>query len=588
MSKKYDDDFFDELDKTTDLLKAFKPHIDTETNLNNLDDIYTELNINTNKSKKVDSREVMTKNFGQKTDIEKKHIALEKEKTKEAQPQLLNSTKDNKNSTQSQLSVEKNDILKSLVDDKKEKKEIAKSKEQTDINEIVDKINATVEESKKRTAKKKKAQKLKKEKAKFSKFELIFCSISFLFIIGCLGVYATRFMKYYRVYNPKSESGKSLMLLTTAIGKNSTLVYEGDGLYISGGEYIYKGKEVNNYIVFSNLTWRIIKTNTDGTIDLVLDDYINTLSWANRAKNYLESDVHKYLNEYFIKYLDKDYLEKTIICKDEVSDIKKFSCENKNDENYVRLLSVNEFLNSKTETTYISDEGDSLWLNTISSDKTWQINGLSLSLADPTRLLGIKPVIKLKSSVALISGDGSKDNPYRITEQDNDIHLGDYVKLGNDIYVVYNTEDNVLDLALNNVLSGKLAYSTIGVNYDVNENNSLANYLNGKYLDSLSYKDSIVEKEWGTGVYANGYEDVYSTKVVAKVGLLNISDFKFNSELQNYFLLNGNGKNIFVYGNETVANNPAISQNIRPAIRINKTNPSGGDGTLDNPYIMEA
>ena len=36
MSKKYDDDFFSDLDKTTDLLKAFKPHVESESNNKNL------------------------------------------------------------------------------------------------------------------------------------------------------------------------------------------------------------------------------------------------------------------------------------------------------------------------------------------------------------------------------------------------------------------------------------------------------------------------------------------------------------------------------------------------------------------------
>lgn len=143
-----------------------------------------------------------------------------------------------------------------------------------------------------------------------------------MFILGCMFIYGSRFVKYYRIYNPKSENGKTLSLLSTSLAQNSSLVYEGDGLYMVNGEYTYKGLDVNNYVMFSNMKWRIIKTNQDGTIDLILDDYINVLKWANRPKAYIESDIHKYLNDYFIKYLNKDYLTEVSICKDEVDDLK--------------------------------------------------------------------------------------------------------------------------------------------------------------------------------------------------------------------------------------------------------------------------
>jgi len=376
------------------------------------------------------------------------------------------------------------------------------------------------------------------------------------------------------------------MLLNTAIGKNSTLVYEGDGLYMSGGEYIYKGDNVNNYIVFSNLMWRIIKTNNDGTIDLVLDDYINTLNWNNQYNKYVDSDINKYLNEYFIKYLDTKYLEKTPICIDDVNDIKKFSCENKNEDYYVRLLSVNEFLNSKTDTTYISNDKSVLWLSTVSSEKVWQINGLSLSLSQPNRMLGIKPVVKLKNDVALISGEGTKENPYIISEKDNNVNISDYVKLGDDVYVVYNVDGDYLDLALSNVYSKTYRYSTSEIKYNLDDKNSLAFFLNNWFLNKLPYKNLLVDKKWNDGVYDTSYEAINSSNVVAKVGLLNVSDLKFDNNLKDYFLLNGNGSKIYTYGDETIVSNPGIFKSIRPAIRIKNNKVSSGQGTKENPYIL--
>ena len=47
------------------------------------------------------------------------------------------------------------------------------------------------------------------------------------------------------------------------IVKNKSVVYEGEGLYMTGGNYIYKGIKVDNYVKYSNMLWRIIKINTD-------------------------------------------------------------------------------------------------------------------------------------------------------------------------------------------------------------------------------------------------------------------------------------------------------------------------------------
>ncbi len=591
MNKKYDDEFFDELDKTTDLLKAFKPHVSTTDSLNELDDIsdlyssFSKKTVEQNRYETVKKEEPKYETVKQEP---KKYENIKQEpKSFEYIDKKDYNTVDNK---ASKLNTKQASKIENI---EKQKAKINKKKTQdkTDINEIIDKISVTVEETKnkQKTAKIKKEKKEKKkhesEKVKFSPFELAFCAFSVLFIIGCFAVYGSRFMKYYRVYNPKSQSGKSLQLLTTAVAKNSPLVYENDGLYMVNGEYVFKGKNVNNYLRFSNFTWRIIKTNSDGTIDIVLDDYINTLSWANRNKTYLESDIHKYLNEYFINYLDKSYLTQTVICKDEVNDLKSFSCESKNTENYVRLLSVSDFLNSKTTTTYISDEKSTLWLNTVSSDKVWHINGINLSLAQPTRLLGIKPVVRLKSGIALVSGSGTVDDPFMISEESNKISVGDYVKIRTDTYIVYDINDNKLNLVLNKSLPLKQRF---GATFEPTNNTSLAFILNTTLYNSIAYRDILLDKEWNVGAYNTTYEDITSKKVVAKIGLYDLRDLKFNNKLQDYYLINSFNSKPFLYGAETVTVNPNMVQNVRPAICISNRAILSGEGTEDNPYVLEA
>ena len=44
-----------------------------------------------------------------------------------------------------------------------------------------------------------------------------------------------------------------------------------------GISYYFRGKVENNYVLFANMLWRIVKINSDGSIKLVLNDYIDTL-----------------------------------------------------------------------------------------------------------------------------------------------------------------------------------------------------------------------------------------------------------------------------------------------------------------------
>lgn len=571
MNKKYDDDFFDELDKTTDLLKAFKPHIDTDKTVD-LDAIYSELNKNREKNN------LVTKEEKVKHSVKVHNNAMHRD-SRYSQKSIDEQARYKENTLIETASRQPNQTLKTNQKKKQSK---------TNINEIIDKMHSSVEESKKKRLTKPKNDKEieKKKKSKFNGFEIAFCAFSVLFIIGCIAIYGSRVLKYYRANDLKGDGGQSLMLVTTAIGKNSSVVSEGDGLYMNGSDYTYKGRDVNNYLVFSNLTWRIIKMNSDGTIELILDDYINTLPWTKGPKTYLESDIHKYLNNYFIKYLNKSFMAPTTICKDEVNDINQFSCNNKDEDSYVRLPSVNDFVNSKTDSTYMSNTNDTLWLNTTSGDQVWQINGNNLLLANPARALGIKPVIKLKSGVTLISGNGSKTNPYHVEKEDDNIQVGDYVTLGTDKYIVYDMDTDTYSLVLDGKLGKNYQYDPSSNIFNLQSNTSLAFYLNNTFLNSLSYKNLIVDSKWNVGSYVNTYEDVTRNQVSAKIGLYDLMNLKFDNEVQDYFLLTGISKAICLYSKETIMSNPATAQGIRPAFRINKINATSGNGTKENPFIL--
>lgn len=420
MNKKYDDDFFDDLDKTTDLLKAFKPHIENN-NMDSLESLYSEFNINKNSVKKEEKKtcaEQIERPLPNYNTIEtKKQITAQprreifEERTRKiVEEPKRDIFKEYPSEIVKELKIDFNDFkIENEISDIK----VESNEEKTDISEIIDKMSMETSKKKKnievKVESKKENKNEKKSKAKFNFFEVSFISLSIVFIISCAFLYGSK------LFSKEEIKPKEINLLSTSLMKNSSITEEGDGLYKVGEDYIYKGQDVDNYVSYSNMIWRIIKKNSDGTIDMITEEYMTTLSWNTAVTSYIETDIHNYLNNDFLKLLDKAYLDKVNICLDDINDINVINCTNLNKDYYVRLLSVDEYINSKLDYTYVAPLTDTLWLGNKSYSKIWQVSGNEVVLNIPTKPLGIKPVIKLHKNVSIKSGDGTKDNPYTLS-----------------------------------------------------------------------------------------------------------------------------------------------------------------------------
>ena len=195
----------------------------------------------------------------------------------------------------------------------------------------------------------------------------IFCIISILFIIGCFIFYGKRLIKYYKIYNQKID-GESTVYMATEIISNTSLVYEGNGAYRINGNTIYKGENVDNYVSFSNMLWRIIKIKSDNTIVMMLDDYINILPWNEEYTTFTKSDIFNYLNDIFIKSFNTEKLAKTTICEDDINSMTTISCSKMNLDNYISLLDISDYVNSIVDDkTFLSKENEKIWLANSSS-----------------------------------------------------------------------------------------------------------------------------------------------------------------------------------------------------------------------------
>ena len=499
------------------------------------------------------------------------------------------------------------DIIEKIVENnavQEKKSETIVEIKEDDFKNIVEETEKSneekieVKEEKKHKIKKEKKQKEKKKSFAFPNdkkgriiyiIEAIFCILSISFVIGCCVHYGSRLVKYYRIYNPKTENGETIELIASTLLTKAEYATGGDGLYRIGGASIFKGKEVNNYFYFSNQMWRIISVNPDGSIELVSDNYINALSLDSKISSFNNSNLSKYLNDVYLNTLKKEYLSKTSYCADQIEDVTKITCNENITEQYVRLLGISEFLNSKVDnSTYLNLNNDSFWLYNSNSKGGWIVNGINLTSVDATSGYLVKPVVRIKNSVQLLGGTGTLEDPYYIEEEKNELNVGKYVKLGEDIWVIYEEKENTINLALENNLSKMYRFSLKNNSYDILSNSSLAMYLNNDYLLSLSYQNIINENDWYVGSYDGDYENILKKTVKAKVGLYNIYDLKFSNALETYYMLTPAEDNyVYLYNNGLTKSKVTLARNIKPTININKYNISSGKGTLVDPYMLE-
>ena len=82
------------------------------------------------------------------------------------------------------------------------------------------------------------------------------------------------------------------------------------GLYSGENEYVFKGTEVNNYVSFGGVIWRVIKIDSNGNLRLIKSTEEELkIPWDNKynvevGKSY---GINDYANSYLLTTLTKDY-----------------------------------------------------------------------------------------------------------------------------------------------------------------------------------------------------------------------------------------------------------------------------------------
>ena len=236
------------------------------------------------------------------------------------------------------------------------------------------------------------------------------------------------------VPNISCTDGYSSTRLADHLISQDKIVSSGNGLYATYDYYTYRGDNVDNYIIFNNQLWRIVKINSDGSIKIIETDkaikskkgskeYKNSRRpsevWDNRYnvdKNYtsgfndyvhddINSRIKDYLEDVYInEYSDetKGYIVKQDLCigkrslTDNIND-GSIECSNILNDQYVGLLQLNEYINASLDPSCVSAESvtcsnynyiaamkSTFWSITAVKDNTYDVFKIGKKITDAT------------------------------------------------------------------------------------------------------------------------------------------------------------------------------------------------------------
>lgn len=245
----------------------------------------------------------------------------------------------------------------------------------------------------------------------------------------------------------------------TKIGESVALENEGliESSTNSGTAYFFRGKTDNNYVNFANMTWRIIRINSDGSVRIILNDYLETMGnfydskvgfikekmdlTKNKMYNFLTSWYDENLKKYDKNIISNKYcvddtekiVEDTLTryaASQRILEEQEFTpnCEGTNYTGRIGLMSADEVImagatSKETNNSYYLhlDEKDSSWWTTTpsTSDGTNIVyfevkpDGNIVASSIGTYFKSVRPVINLIKKIS-VNGTGTIEDPYTI------------------------------------------------------------------------------------------------------------------------------------------------------------------------------
>ena len=419
-----------------------------------------------------------------------------------------------------------------------------------------------------------------------------------------IGTYTITYSAYDSLEN-KSEIQRIIKVVQTL---NKTIKKDTDKTNI------YKGSNPNNYIEFSNMLFRIVGLNSDGTVKIVSAEPIGTVN---------HDDINKWLNEYFYNHLTKKakkYIVETEYCSSKIkkgSETTTTACDKKTKQN-VGILSIKDYNASVDGTSYLYPINVA-WTSDYENDKnSWitsellvddDYNYVNYLPIDKEYNFALYPAVTLEKNIKLTSGDGTEENPYKFSkiasakagDLVNTRYTGEYVSYGNTIYRIIDTDGDNTKVISNNIIgTTRVSLSTNDIKvYNPKDKENVGYYIENK-LSKLIKTDIFIKKNIEVPIYNklatySGKKTIkkYSVKLAAP-NMYEMFSGASGQTSSAYWLINSSKQketNYFVSDNDTIyyGNTSAASEKgVRITGHLEKdASIVSGKGTINSPYILQ-
>ena len=243
----------------------------------------------------------------------------------------------------------------------------------------------------------------------------------------------------------------------------------------------YVGLVSNNYLLFNNMLFRIVKINADNSIVIVSEEPLANVDYTNDGR-FANSSLDRWLNDYFYNLLEPKYQDLIVSsrwCDDVIAkdDYNKIECSRESAKRKVGILSIQDYNNTFSENSSFLDNPGLTWYANINDDNNaWTLSSLydyplKAMIMNQKYLFNVRPAVTLNKNVKILDGDGSFDNPYILVEKDkikrntliNTREIGEYINYSGYIFRISNiTSKNTTEIIMTDVISSDGNEITIG------------------------------------------------------------------------------------------------------------------------------
>lgn len=391
----------------------------------------------------------------------------------------------------------------------------------------------------------------------------------------------------------------------------------------SGTNGYYKGEDVNNYVMFNNMIFRIVKINSNDTVTIASDEVLANVDYTNDGR-FAGSSIDSWLNDYFYNLLEDKYKELITSSKwcDDVlgaDDYMSTECSRTSAKRNVGILSIQDYNNTLDNDVSFLDFSGLVWYANLDTDnKPWTITSLydyplKAEAMNQEYLFNIRPAVTLKKSTKVLNGDGSYENPYILVQNNsgrrstniNERQVGEYVNYSGYTWRIAGVNNDTTEIIMTGVVMNDDAEVEIGYNnsgnkvYNPNKKGNIGyqviNSITRYVSTDLFTKTEIEVPIYNNRVTYEGNKDIKTyTNIVTIPSVFDIFSAKGdNSSDGGYWYIDSSLED----GIKTIMNPVGtvsyteVTDDRTEGVKIkaylkDDVYITGGDGSLSDPYTI--